>query len=232
MTSSSEARVATVLPSGSAGTVTPLRTPDLREGAWTRFSTGSVRGDASTESVLDGLAERTRAAARSQGYTVGWSEGRQEALVAATLAAQEAAAQREQAESRREAEHRAALQALRTATADLREATAAACAAVEQQATELAVVLTETLVGHALDVETPADVVRRVLQVLPPHAVARVRVHPAVVASTAAADLTDLGTVLVADATLAPHDAMVELDDHLHELDLDAAMARVREVLA
>ncbi|MDQ2757752.1 MAG: hypothetical protein M3Y71_14525, partial [Actinomycetota bacterium] len=69
MTSSPESRVV------RGAVTTPLLTPDLRGGDWTRRGGDSVRGDASTELLLGELADRTRTAARSQGFSVGWAEG-------------------------------------------------------------------------------------------------------------------------------------------------------------
>ena len=51
MTSSSESRVLR----GTA-VLSPLATPELRQGAWTRYGASSdVLGDAVTEQVLDGI---------------------------------------------------------------------------------------------------------------------------------------------------------------------------------
>ncbi len=76
MTSSSEARA---VRADATATVTPLRTPDLRYGAWTRLGDKRVLGDAPAETVFDELAERAWTAARSQGYAVGYSDGRRKA---------------------------------------------------------------------------------------------------------------------------------------------------------
>ena len=43
--------------------LTPLATPELRTGVWTRFGGTSVLGDAITEETLSALAESTRNAA-------------------------------------------------------------------------------------------------------------------------------------------------------------------------
>ena len=80
MTSSSEELV---VRADRAAQVTPLSTPDLSAGAWTRLGRPGVRGDAVTEETLSTLADRTRAAAHAQGYAVGWAQGMREADAAA-----------------------------------------------------------------------------------------------------------------------------------------------------
>ncbi|MDQ2756932.1 MAG: FliH/SctL family protein, partial [Actinomycetota bacterium] len=128
-------------------------------------------------------------------------------------------------------EHRAALTALRSAATRLDAATAAACAAVEAQASELALALTEELVGHTLLTEGDVDVVRRAVRMLPDGERARVRMHPSVATSQAASELSDLGVTVVADPSVARDDSLVELDDRLVSIDLSAALLRLREVL-
>ncbi len=59
---------------------------DLRTGTWTRFGDTGVLGDAVTEAALSELAERASAAGRAQGYAAGWAEGRRRALEAARSA--------------------------------------------------------------------------------------------------------------------------------------------------
>jgi len=211
---------------------TPLLTPDLRGGDWTRRGGDHVRGDASTELLLGELAERTRAAARSQGFSVGWAEGCRAATTAAAEVERRAATARADADTVRREEHRTALTALRLAAVRLDAATAAACAAVEAQASELALALTEELVGHALLTDGDADVVRRAVQMLPQGERARVRLHPSVASSLPAGELTDLGVTVVADSSIARDDALVELDDRLVSVDVGAALQRLREVLS
>ena len=106
----------------------PLATPELRTGVWTRFGTSSVLGDAVTEETLSALAETTRTAARSQGYAVGWAEGRRAARDEADAAARAAEAARREAEDARAREHAAAVAALELAAARLHEAVDGICA--------------------------------------------------------------------------------------------------------
>lgn len=133
--------------------------------------------------------------------------------------------------ARREAEHQAAVTALSEATRRLEELTAAACSRLEEQATELAWAITAEVVCREAASLGPADVVRRVLRVLPEGRLATLRLHPSVARGILPADLPS-GVGVVADPELATGDALVELADHIVDLRIDQALARVREVLA
>ncbi len=233
MSSSTEAAPSHVLRGSAASGATALPTPELRGGSWTRFGAGSVRGDAVTERALAGLAETTRHAARSQGYTVGWAEGRRAAAAAATAAALVAKAALAAEDSRREAEHRAQLDALTRAAAGFAEATRTIAARLEDHALLLARELAELVVGHELSTraDPAADVVRRVLVVLPDGVPATVRLHPDVAAATAGARLGDR-VLVVADDTLDRHDAVVETATQVVDLCIGATLERVREALS
>lgn len=215
--------------------LTPLATPELRTGVWTRFGGGSVLGDAVTEETLSTLAESTRTAARSQGYAVGWADGQRAAREKARLEAEVAEAERLEAEAVREREHRAAVSALELAAARLHEAVAGLSATVEGHATGLAWELTRELVGHELRSVTGADVVRRALQLAPTEPLARIHLHPDQLAELTVADLAELGdrgVTAVADPALSWGDAMIEANDHVVDLRVRTALERVREVLS
>lgn len=224
MSSSSEARVIR-----DAGRVTELATPELRTGSWTRFGGSAVLGDSVTELTLSALAETTRAAARSQGYAVGWAEGRRAAADQAAATAATAAEARAVEDARREAEHRAAVAALEAAAHQVRASLAGHVARVDETATDLAFALTEQLVAHEVRTGSAGDVVRRVLDVLPPDPTVTVRLHPSTL-SEATPELT--GVTLVADPTLDRGDAVVETDTAAVDLRLGTALARIREALA
>ena len=227
MSSSSEARVVRL---GSATSVTGLTTPELRTGAWTRLGGDRVLGDAVTEQTLASLAESTRAAARSQGYAVGWAQGRREATESARLAAAEAEQRHVTEEARREAEHRTVVAALEATTAELTRALAAVCEHVEEQATSLALDLTRELVGHEVTHGGAAGqhVVRRALALMPERSVARLRLHPDVAATVTG---TGEAVSVVADPTLGLGDAVVETDEQVVDLRVATALDRLREVL-
>ena len=205
--------------------------PDLRTGVWTRLGHDRVLGDDVTEATLGRLAERTRTAARAQGYAVGWAEGRREALAEAAHAEVAADEERRRAEQRREGEHRLALESLTRAADELSRAMELVCTRVGDQATGLAFEVASALLDRELTLDPVFDVVRRALAVLPPGEVARVRLNPAVAASPALAALTDRGVRIVADADLFPGDAFVETDTAVIDLRVSAALERLREVL-
>lgn len=230
MSSSSEARV---FRGGSGASVTGLTTPELRTGAWTRLGGDRVLGDAVTEQTLASLADSTRDAARSQGYAVGWAQGRREATESARLVADEAGRARVAEEARREAEHRTVVAALEAAAAELTRAVAAVCEHVEEQATSLALDLTRELVGHEVTHGGAAGqhVVRRALALAPDRAVARLRLHPDVAATVTVSAETAAAVTVVADPTLGLGDAVVETDEQVVDLRVATALDRLREVL-
>ncbi|HEU5038079.1 MAG TPA: FliH/SctL family protein [Nocardioides sp.] len=207
--------------------------PDLRSGVWTRLGHPSVLGDDVTEQALGRLAERTRVAARAQGYAVGWAEGRQEALVRGEETARAAQQAAEQREAERDAEHQRAVAALQAAAAELRDAVTEVCDLVARQASDLAFEVTRELVGHELSLEEDpgAGVVRRVLATLPAAHVATVRLHPATAESAAAQGLAEQGVTVRPDASLAPDDAVVEVDDAAIDLRIESALDRLRQAL-
>ncbi len=207
--------------------------PDLRTGLWTRLGDSAVLGDEATEAALGSLADRTQRAARSQGYAVGWAEGRQEALSCAAETAAHTLRQAREAEQLRDFEHDAAVAGLARAAAALEAATAEVTGRVAEQATELALELTRALVGHELaDATDPgAGVVARVLAVLPSDPTTQVRLHPDAAASSATRLLAEHGVRLVGDPTLARGDAVVETDTTAIDLRVTTALARLAEVL-
>lgn len=217
---------------GEAGYETVAR-PDLRTGTWTRLGDHAVLGDEVTEAALGVLAERTRDAARAQGYSVGWAEGRREALELATVTATLVEQRHEEEELRREREHQAALLALVAAAEKLSAAAQEVATHIADQAVDLAFELTETIVGHELTVEAypGASTVSRVLAVLPDDPTTTVRLHPTVVHSDAVAQLHEHGVRLVVDPDLARHDAVVETETSAIDLRVGTALTRLREAL-
>ncbi|KRF37461.1 hypothetical protein ASG94_09075 [Nocardioides sp. Soil805] len=174
------------------------------------------------------LVETTRSAARAQGYAVGWAEGRREAEAAVRAETDDLVRAAAAAEDRRAGEHAAALAALGEAAASLREELARTCRRVDEQAGGLALELTRALVGATTP--DPAHVLARVTGLLPEHAVCSVRLHPDVAAT--AGDLGALGISVVPDPALGPGDAVARADDHVVDLRVDEALARLREALS
>lgn len=228
MTSSSEPRVIRRV---DASTATPLLTPDLRSATWTRSAIGSACGDVVTESTLGVLAERARATAEAQGYAVGWASGAREAAAATQRDREDLSSRASRAEDLRRAEHDAAVAALVRAAEELTQATARACTLVEAQAVELALGVTESVLGAGAAAALPRDVVARAVDVLPDHGLVRVRLHPDVLRAVSPADLPTTVS-FEADPALGPADALVEVDDALVDLRVGTALRRVREALA
>ncbi|MEV7431636.1 FliH/SctL family protein [Nocardioides sp. NPDC092400] len=231
MSSSSDAPV---LRGAEASAVRVASTPELRTGAWTRFGAGSVLGDRVTEETLSGLAETARRAAQSQGYAVGWAEGRREAAEVAREAALRREADRAAEDQRREAEHQQALAGLRRAAAELSARAGDVERHVHAQAVALARELTEALVGHELRSapDRADDVVRRVLAERPDDRPVVARLHPGLLDAAATAELAAAGVRVVEDDRLEPDDAMVEVDGSVIDLRVSRRLERVREVLS
>jgi flagellar assembly protein FliH len=220
----------TLLDTGSAR-VTSVQPRELRSGSWTRLGSATVLGDAVTEQTLAGLAEQAEAAARAQGYSRGWAEGRRAAEQQAAEERAALLAEEERAGERRAAEHRAAVAGLAAAAARLDAAVTQVCERVEAEALELAARLTEAVVGHELAVaENPGlDAVRRALALTQGEALVLVRVHPQDHSPELAA-LAGAATV-VADPTLARGDAVLDTVAGVIDARVSTAVARVTELL-
>lgn len=228
MTSSSESRV---LRADQAGSAYAMRTPDLRGGNWTRLGSGAVLGDVATEDTLSAIAERTRASAEAQGYAVGWAKGVRESQAFEQVARAEREERERQELARRADEHAAAVAALREAAAGFEEARTSLTRRLSEQATDLALAVTVEVLGQRASEQTPADVVRRAIDVLPEGpGSATLRLHPSVANHAIDAGLPQ-GVSVSADPTLSPADALVELPDHVVDLRIDRAVTRVREAL-
>lgn len=174
------------------------------------------------------VVETTRAAARSQGYAVGWAEGRRDAEAAVRAETDDLVRAAAAREERRADEHAAALAALRRAAESLHDQVSGTCRRVDEQAGRLALELTRTLVGAATP--DPEHVLARVTGLLPEHPLSTVRLHPDVAAG--ADDLRAFGVAVVADRALGRADAVASADDHVVDLRVDEALERLREVLA
>lgn len=213
---------------------TPALTTELRSGIWTRLGDSSVLGDGVTESVLQALAQNTRASARAQGYAIGWSEGRRAAEERAGAEVAAAARHHAEEDKRREAEHQIAVDALHRAAERLTASTAQVCASVEAQAVDVAMRLTETLVGRELELGTQpgADAIRRALSLLPGEPLVTVRLNPQDVPASAVDDLVGTGVRVLADPALQRGDAVAEAADFVVDASIATALERVREVLA
>ena len=208
---------------------------ELRSGSWTRLGGETVLGDAVTEHTLTALATAAEAAARAQGYSAGWAEGRRAAEQQGAELVRELTAGHVAEEGRREGEHRRALASLHQAAARLDAAVLEVCARVEARTSEVAAELTAVLLDAELRLaETPGlDAVRRALALAPGEPVVRIRLSPGDAADPALADLAGpvAHAAVITDPTLRPGDAVIETAEGVVDARVSAAMSRVREAL-
>ncbi len=214
-------------------TTATSHTTDLRSGGWTRFGAGSALGDTVTETLLSGLAQESYRAARAQGYATGWAEGRRVALARAAEETEAARVRAEEQLARHRAEHAQSMQALHAAAAQMQRALAAAVDEVAAQAVDVALELTEAILGREVATATDpgGDAVRRALSLVDPHVTMTVRLHPEDRATLDAGHLAGRDVVVVADPSLARGDAVVETEGNVVDATVGTALARVREAL-
>ena len=219
------------LPSAAVGTADTAR--DLREGEWTRFGTTSVLGDQATEDTLRGLAERSRAAARAQGFAAGWAEG-QRAHAARAAAARD---EQERVVSERSAHlllaQHSAVSALEAAVRRCTETTRELQAELGDKAVDLALELAEAILGRELETATDpgADALRRALATVPVETPVVVRLNPQDVAALDHSLLADRPVTVLPDQGTTRGDALVETEAGVIDAGIATAVARVREVL-
>lgn len=233
MSSSPESRVIRDAPQHAVSA--PGLGGELRTGQWTRLGSNGVLGDATTEATLQGLAERSRKAARAQGYATGWAEGRRAGEARSRAEAEAAAQVRAEADARRQQEHDVAIQALDSAAREVRARLAEACAAVERHVVDAALQIAEAVIGRELAVaaDPGADGVRRALTLIPHDVTSFVlRLNPADRALVEPTLLTEHTVTVVEDPTVPSGDAIAETDTMVIDASVAAAFARVREVLA
>lgn len=234
--------VASALGRTEPPTIKPLVTPELRTGEWTRHGqTRAVLGDPVAERLLDELAQDAKRAAQAQGYAAGWAEGRRaaERAVRGEMAEEVAAVARDAKERHMsiemalDEEHTAAMRVLAMAAQTLRDTIHDARAKVEDQALGLAIHLTQTLLDIELGGEggTAAVAVRRALQHSHDDQMIALHLSPDDIGAPDTAPLVEHGVRLVADPTLQPGDALVELADGVVDLRISAAFGRIREAL-
>ena len=213
---SSEPVVLRDLPGAPAAAVA---TTDLRSGTWTRLGAGSVLGDSVTESTLEALAERARAAGTAQGY--------------AERAAAERAAVEQEAAARLRADQQALVATLSDAVAQCQAALAERQELLAAEAVELGLRIAEAVVGRELAAmdDAGAEALRRALAEVPPTVTATVRLHPADAAALDRTVIEDRPVTVVADPSVATGGAVLETEATTVDASLEKALARVREAL-
>lgn len=206
---------------------------DLRAGSWTRLWEGSVVGDPVTEAVLGPLAERTRAAARAEGYAAGWAEGRRVAAAAAARETDERRAELDDMRAVAAERQDLLLVALRSAVDRAEAELRARQADLGIAAVDLALDLVETFLGRELDLarEPGLDAVRRAVAAVETDVRIVVRLHPDDLATLHPDAEVDPRVTLLADPALARGDAIAETDDRIVDATVAAALQRVRAVV-
>ena len=235
MTSTSSEQRPVVLRDLPAGAVAVADTSrDLRDGEWTRFGISSVLGDPATEDTLRRLAERSRDAARAQGFAAGWAEGlRASAQRSSTAYGEQTRALQHRSDTLLAAQ-RSALSALQEAVGRCADTTSALHAELTAAAVDLALQIAEAVLGRELEIATDpgSDALRRALVGIPIDVPVTVRLHPADLDVLDRDVVADRAVTFVADATITSGDALVETEDGIVDAGIAAALERVREVLA
>jgi flagellar assembly protein FliH len=199
---------------------------DLRSSQFVgRFGVDPRLVDPTLEAVVAEAEESARAA--------GWEHGRQEGREAAR---QEAAAQVDAAEQRREQDWVQILTALRVSTAALDAREAPVFHDIESTVARMAVEIAEVLLGCHLKLGNwqALDAVHRALALAPRQSAAIVRLHP-----DSARGLADIsgampgGSVtIVPDSSIEIGGCVVEAGARTIDAQLGPALQRLREVLA
>ncbi len=195
---------------------------------------------APTAGVPDDLVAEARRAAQAAGYAAGWASGIQAARVVADAEAQTARAENERLAAERRARLQQAFVALDHAAGVLEERAVPAAEQIEDLVISSALAIVEELVGQVLrdDAARSHAALTRALALAPVDEPLTVRVSPADHAALAGDDgakpvlpATTRSITLVADAALAPGDAVATCGATEIDARLSAGLARVREAL-
>jgi flagellar assembly protein FliH len=187
--------------------------------------------------VPDEVLAPARAAAQAAGYAAGWAHGVRAARLVSDAEAHVAAANRERAEAERAAEVRRALSALDTAATALERSAAPSAHEIEQLIVSSALTIAEALIADALrdDEIRGRAALTRALSLAPSGEDVTVALSPAdhAIVSADGTGHTDIGRTitLVADATLAPGDALAHCGATTIDARLSTGLARVRAAL-
>jgi flagellar assembly protein FliH len=183
------------------------------------------------------LAVGVREAARAEGYSAGWSEGRRMAAAEARSRAAVVATEAAAAEQSRQQRHDTALVALATAATALENRAVPVLEDFSESILAAAFVLAEAVIGRelALTVNGGAEAMKRALDMAPRQRPVTVRLHPEDLATLAMHDTTvevDGRTVtLVPDASLGRGDAVANSDATEVDARLAAALDRAGKAL-
>jgi flagellar assembly protein FliH len=183
--------------------------------------------------------ERARTAGRTAGYAEGWAQGQQAAAVAAHAARDQAEAAHHAFEARRQAALDSVLAAVGQAVARLDARIVPTLNDLQETVLASALELAEAVIGRELELAQNGglDAIHRALAMAPPTGDVRVRLHPNdyrnLLTTDTGGEFTYEGRVIrmQPDPGLQPGDAVAECGPTTIDATIDAAMARVREVL-
>lgn len=175
--------------------------------------------------------------ARARGYARGYAEGLRAAEAEGAAIRAEAERAAFTAAERARTEWDAATRTLATEAAALRARTAPILDAADATLLETALLIAEAVIGAELDQrpDAPSLAVTRAIEGIEPASVVRVRLHPddlARLGAGATGAITAILDRLVADARLAPGDAVVDLEEAVIDARISTALARARAALA
>lgn len=187
---------------------------------------GTVRSAAARDLVVDpALVE----GATEEGYRQGYDEG-------FTAGLEDAANAIESRERRRGEQLEQVLAQLADAVDDIANRHDDVVVRIERQVVEIAFEIARTLLARELRATDAggADAIHRALQFAPPTGPVIARLHPDDIAALAdpAGLLANRALTLVADPTLAPGDAIVDVGPAHIDARIEPALARIREVLS
>lgn len=177
--------------------------------------------------------EREFEAARVRGYAAGYAEGMRAAAEAAALLREEIDRDRE--EERVAAQQRIAhaVDALEAAAGSLAEHERRLAATGQLTLESLAIELAEAVIGRELAAvdDSARAAVARILAVVDPADIRRLRLHPADLDAVTALGAAPEGLVLSPDAGLARGDAVADIADGSVDARIGAALDRARAAL-
>jgi flagellar assembly protein FliH len=206
---------------------------DLRQGHWTRLGSRGVLGDAVTEATLASLADQARDAARAQGYAAGWAQGRRAALESAAAAEVERATRHHAELTELAAEQRTAAAALAVAIDGGNARVQATCEELAAHAVRLGLAVAEAILMREVSVSADpgADALRRAMTRVPAAVPVTVRLHPEDRSQLDVSVLDGREVSFVDDPSMQRGGAVVETEHGVVDATVEAALARVREML-
>ncbi|HEY0487235.1 MAG TPA: FliH/SctL family protein [Mycobacteriales bacterium] len=239
MSSSPDFRVAEILKGAAAGSVAPAGFEiELRRAVPASRGPVAVPVEGGWRSATAGdLATEVREAARAEGYSAGWADGRRVAAAEARTRAAAVAGEVAASEHARRASHESAMAAVARAAGELERRVVPVAEEMAEAVLTAALVLAQAVLGRELAITTDggADALRRALDLVPRLRPVTVRLNPADLATLAVHDSTaefdGRQVTLVPDATLAPGDAVALCDATEIDARLGAALDRAAKAL-